>query len=54
VCHVASPVEFDGTDFKKDFLAPALNGTKGVLEAAAKEGSVKAVVLTSTYGTREP
>jgi hypothetical protein len=27
-----------------------VDGTKGVLEAAAKEESVKAVVMTSTYG----
>lgn len=50
VVHTASPVEFDKTNFKEDFLKPALNGTKGVLEAAAKEDSVKAVVMTSTYG----
>ncbi|EIW73384.1 hypothetical protein TREMEDRAFT_24957 [Tremella mesenterica DSM 1558] len=50
VAHVASPVEFEGSDFRKDYMIPAVNGTKGVLEAAAEENSVKAVVMTSTYG----
>jgi nucleoside-diphosphate-sugar epimerase len=50
VVHVASPVEFGDKEFRESHLAPALQGTRGVLEAAAKEPSVKAVVMTSTVG----
>jgi len=50
VVHVASPVEFGDKEFKLSHLAPAVQGTRGVLEAAAKEASVKAVVMTGTVG----
>jgi len=50
VVHTASPVEFGNEDFRELHLAPAVNGTRGVLEAAGKEESVKSVVMTSTYG----
>ncbi|KAK8844562.1 hypothetical protein IAR55_006409 [Kwoniella newhampshirensis] len=51
VVHTASPVEFGEDEFRETHLAPALQGTKTVLETAATEESVKAVVYTSTYGT---
>ncbi|ORY30801.1 putative oxidoreductase [Naematelia encephala] len=50
VVHTASPVEFSDKDFETVHLAPALEGTKRVMDAAVKEESVKAVVYTSTYG----
>jgi nucleoside-diphosphate-sugar epimerase len=50
VVHVASPVEFGDKEFTNSHLAPAVQGTRGVLNAAAKEASVKAVVMTSTIG----
>jgi nucleoside-diphosphate-sugar epimerase len=50
VVHVASPVEFGDKEFKESHLAPAVQGTRGVLNAAAKEASVKAVVMTGTVG----
>jgi NADPH-dependent methylglyoxal reductase len=50
VVHVASPVEFGDKEFTCSHLAPAVQGTRGVLNAAAKEASVKAVVMTSTIG----
>lgn len=50
VVHTASPVEFDPDSFEEKHLKPAVQGTRGVLEAAAKEDSVKSVVMTSTYG----
>ena len=53
VVHTASPVAFGDDDFREQHLAPAVNGTKGVLEAAAKEGSVKNVVMTSSYGASD-
>jgi nucleoside-diphosphate-sugar epimerase len=49
--HTASPVEFDPDHFEEKHLNPAVQGTRGVLEAAANEESVKSVVMTSTYGT---
>ena len=49
--HTASPVEFDPDSFEEKHLKPAVQGTRGVLEAAAREVSVKSVVMTSTYGT---
>ncbi|KAM0751175.1 NAD-P-binding protein [Meredithblackwellia eburnea MCA 4105] len=48
VVHVASPVKPAGTDFRKDLLDPAIDGTLRILEAAAKEKSVKSVVITSS------
>jgi nucleoside-diphosphate-sugar epimerase len=48
VLHVASPFQFKVTDNEKDLLIPAINGTKSVLLAAAKEPSVKRVVITSS------
>ena len=51
VVHTASPVEFGDQEFRESHLKPALQGTRGVLEAAIKEPSVKAVVMTSTIGT---
>ncbi|WRT63372.1 uncharacterized protein IL334_000277 [Kwoniella shivajii] len=51
VVHTASPVEFGDDDFKESHLAPALNGTTSVLQAASKEKTVKSVVVTGTYGS---
>ncbi|ODN83671.1 hypothetical protein L202_01768 [Cryptococcus amylolentus CBS 6039] len=50
VVHTASPVEFGNEGFREKHLGPALEGTKGVLEAVAREASVKSVVYTSTFG----
>lgn len=49
VMHTASPfiIEFD--DPQKDLVEPALNGTLSVLEACARTGQVKRVVLTSSF-----
>ncbi|WWC85474.1 uncharacterized protein L201_000338 [Kwoniella dendrophila CBS 6074] len=51
VVHTASPVEFGGEEFRETHLAPAQKGTTTVLDAAAKEKSVKSVVVTGTYGS---
>ena len=37
------------TDRAREMLDPAINGTLGILQAAAKAGSVKTFVLTSSY-----
>ncbi|CAR31115.1 ZYRO0E10362p [Zygosaccharomyces rouxii] len=49
VLHMASPCHFNTSDYEKDLLIPALNGTKGVLNAIKKYGDVKKVVVTSSY-----
>ena len=50
VVHTASPVAFGEESFGKEHLDPAVNGTRGVLEAVAREEGVKSVVTTSSYG----
>lgn len=48
--HTASPVLFGGKDPEKDFLVPAIEGTKSALKAIQKHGhNVKRVVLTSSF-----
>lgn len=49
VIHTASPVNYAlREDVERSVIDPALDGTLAVLRAAAKEGSVKRVVLTSS------
>ncbi|EJS43729.1 YGL039W [Saccharomyces arboricola H-6] len=50
VLHIASPVHFQTTDFEKDLLTPAVNGTKSILEAIKKYAAdtVEKVVVTSS------
>ncbi len=49
VMHTASPFHLDDKDDpQKNLVDPAVNGTKYVLSAANKSGSVKRVVLTSS------
>lgn len=48
--HTASPFRFDIKDITKDFLEPAVNGTKNALNAIWKFGpQIKRVVVTSSY-----
>jgi nucleoside-diphosphate-sugar epimerase len=37
------------SDYNKDFYEPAIHGTRGLLEEALKEKSVKRVVITSSF-----
>ncbi|CAI1986868.1 hypothetical protein SEUBUCD646_0G01210 [Saccharomyces eubayanus] len=50
VLHTASPFHFQTTDFEKDLLIPAVNGTKSILEAIKKYAAdtVEKVVVTSS------
>ncbi len=48
VFHTASPFKRDIDDPQKDLVSPALKGTRNVLNAATKAGTVKRVVLTSS------
>lgn len=49
VLHTASPFHFNTSNYEKDLLIPAVNGTKGVLDAIKKYGDVKKVVVTSSF-----
>ena len=48
VFHTASPFTLNVGDAQKDLVDPAVKGTKNVLNAATKSGSVKRVVVTSS------
>ena len=48
VLHIASPFTLRFKDPQKELIDPALNGTRNVLGAASRSGSVKKVVLTSS------
>lgn len=51
VLHTASPFTFNVTDFEKDLLIPARNGTLGILEAIKKYAAdtVERFVITSSF-----
>lgn len=50
VLHTASPVSMAQSDFVEHFVTPAVDGTKGILEAAKKYGkNVKKFVFTSSF-----
>lgn len=49
IIHVASPFHYNVTDYNKDFYEPAIHGTTGILKEAAKEKSVKRIVITSSF-----
>ena len=51
VLHTASPVELNTTNYERDLLTPAINGTNGILNAAQRYGDVRKVVITSSYVT---
>jgi dihydroflavonol-4-reductase len=56
IIHAASPYVLDVNDPQKDLVDPALEGTREVLQAAQRAGSVTRVVLTSSMAaiTDEP
>ncbi|EHK15940.1 uncharacterized protein TRIVIDRAFT_111299 [Trichoderma virens Gv29-8] len=50
VLHTASPFHFKWTDAQTELIDPALNGTRGILEAIHRSApSVKRVVITSSF-----
>lgn len=49
VVHTASPYVLDVQDAARDLVAPAVQGTRQVLEAAAASQTVQRVVLTSSF-----
>jgi nucleoside-diphosphate-sugar epimerase len=48
IIHLASPFILDHKDPQKNLIDPALKGTKNVLNAATKSGTVKKIILTSS------
>ena len=48
ILHIASPFALQVKDAQTELVDPAVNGTKNVLRAASKSGTVKKVVLTSS------
>jgi nucleoside-diphosphate-sugar epimerase len=50
VVHVASPITStdNESDWQKDFVDTAIQGSLGLLEAAARAGTVKRVIFTSS------
>jgi dihydroflavonol-4-reductase len=56
VIHAASPYVVSVDDPQRDLVDPALNGTRSVLESAAASGSVRRIVVTSSFAavTDEP
>lgn len=56
IIHTASPYVLTVADAQRDLVAPAVNGTREVLAAALRAGTVRRVVLTSSMGalTDEP
>lgn len=56
VLHMASPYQLTVADPERDLVAPAVNGTRNMLEACARAPRVKRVVVTSSMAaiTDEP
>ena len=48
VMHIASPFTLRFKDPQKDLIDPALLGTRNVLNAATRSGTVKKIILTSS------
>ncbi|EKG12658.1 NAD-dependent epimerase/dehydratase [Macrophomina phaseolina MS6] len=49
IFHLASPMPGKGSDFKADYVAPAVQGTESMLNAAKAEKSVKRVIIVSSF-----
>ncbi|KAF6217755.1 hypothetical protein HO133_006582 [Letharia lupina] len=48
ILHIASPLPGSTEDFERDIITPAIKGTTNILKAAAKEPSVRRIVITSS------
>jgi dihydroflavonol-4-reductase len=48
ILHLASPTKWNSLDPEHELLIPALQGTKNVLEAAQRSGTVTKIVITSS------
>jgi dihydroflavonol-4-reductase len=56
VVHPASPYAVSVDDPQRDLVDPAVNGTRSVLESAAASGTVRRIIVTSSFAavTDEP
>ena len=54
ILHIASPLGISAEDYERDIITPAINGTTNILKAAAKEPSVKRIVVTSSNAAIVP
>lgn len=54
VCHVASPLPSQSTNWRKDYIDPAVSGTITMLRAAQKVSSIKKVVITASIADLTP
>ena len=48
ILHIASPLAIATEDYERDIITPAIKGTTNILKAAAKEPSVRRIVITSS------
>ena len=48
ILHIASPLAIPTEAYERDIITPAIKGTTNILKAAAKEPSVKRIVITSS------
>ncbi|KAH8705235.1 hypothetical protein BGW36DRAFT_392907 [Talaromyces proteolyticus] len=51
IIHTASPFKLVVEDNERDLLIPAIQGTKSILESAAKSPQIKKVVITSSFAS---
>lgn len=49
--HIASPFVITVEDVANDLLKPAMQGTVGVLQSAMGSPTVKAIAVTSSFGS---
>ena len=54
IFHIASPLAGQGTNWRKDYIDPAIEGTVAILEAAIKVPSIKKIVITSSVASLSP
>jgi nucleoside-diphosphate-sugar epimerase len=51
ILHLASPFHYNGTNYEKDFMIPAVAGTLAVLEVASAIKSVRRFVHTNSFAS---
>jgi nucleoside-diphosphate-sugar epimerase len=51
VIHVASPFNYEVDDVKRELIEPAIAGAKAMMKACSAAGTIKRVVLTSSFAS---
>ena len=54
IFHLASPMPGKGSDFKPDYLAPAVQGSLALLDAAKEVNTIKRIVIVSSIAAFMP